>query len=160
MIRLGKMADYGLLVTNELTKNADDLKKTDDIARGVQLPLTTVRKILQHLVDAQIVQSFRGTNGGYKLAQPADKIKIADVITAIEGPIAITECSVADGHCNLEQTCVLKENWSYINFIVDKILRQISIADMGRTFQMKADDVDLIRVLTDSKSFERPPSSH
>ena len=91
MIRVGKMADYGLLVTNELAKINGELMKTEDIANRVQLPLTTVRKILQHLVDAQVVQSYRGINGGYRLAKPASDINIAEVIVAIEGPIAITE---------------------------------------------------------------------
>ena len=160
MIRLGKMADYGLLVTNEIIKGSVELKKTEDIARKVKLPITTVRKILQHLVDAQLVESFRGVNGGYRLARPPEKIKIADVITAIEGPIAITECSVADKHCNLEETCSMKENWSFINFIVDQILKQISLADMATTLQLYAHDFSLLKLLTEKEKVDCPIPSH
>jgi len=140
------MADYGLLVTNELAKETQQLKKTEDIASAVQLPLTTVRKILQHLVDAKVVESFRGINGGYRLAKPAEDLKIVDVISAIEGPIAITECSVGNT-CNLQQHCRLRENWSYINFLVERVLRQISLADMSKTLLMKENEVDIVELL-------------
>lgn len=139
------MADYGLLITNELVKNSSELMKTEEIANLVQLPLTTVRKILQHLVDAQIVQSFRGINGGYRLARMSHTINIAEVIIAIEGPIAITECSVAHGSCNMESHCHLKDNWSYINFVVDQILHKITLADMAKSMDKK--EMDITRIL-------------
>ncbi len=125
------MADYALLVTHHLANKMDILCTTDNLAQASQLSLPTVRKILKMLVDADIVTSYRGVKGGYKLSRDARLLSVADIITAVEGPIAITECSQAHHDCELEEHCELKHNWSYINNMVAQFFKHISLADLA-----------------------------
>ena len=131
MLKIGKMADYGLLLTNQLAKTDKPLSTTEELAKATQLPLATVRKLLKKLVDAGIVASTRGARGGYVLAKAATDLTVADVINAIEGPIAITQCSGHDAHCSMAADCDLKENWSTINRVIATVLGQLSLADMA-----------------------------
>jgi FeS assembly SUF system regulator len=131
MLRVGKMTDYALLLTNQLVKSGDELNTTEQLAKATHVPLATVRKLLKLLVDAGIVTSYRGANGGYCLANDPAKLTIADVISAIEGPIALTECSTQQSVCDLASTCGLKTNWSYLNQIVTNMFEQITLADMS-----------------------------
>lgn len=132
MLRIGKMADYALVLTNHLVLTQDDLCTTDDLIEATQLPLATVRKLLKHLVDAGIVTSTRGAKGGYRLANDPVVFTIADVISAIEGPIALTHCITAKGNCDLSRTCEMKSNWSYLNQMVADLFQHITLADMAR----------------------------
>lgn len=132
MIRIGKLADYALLVTNHLVKSPDTLCTTEDLAKATGLPLATVRKLLKKLVDGDVIQSYRGIHGGYRLGVSADSVSVADVIRAVEGPIAITECAHHDNTCGLATNCDLKDNWSYVNRVVHMVLEHITLADMAQ----------------------------
>jgi len=132
MLRIGKMADYALLLTNHLVVSQDDLCTTEDLVDATQLPLATVRKLLKQLVDAGIVLSQRGAKGGYRLADKPVAFTIADVIGAIEGPIALTQCITIKGNCGLSTTCGMKHNWNYVNQMVADLFRHITLEDMSR----------------------------
>ena len=133
MLRIGKMSDYALLLTNYMVGRTDSLCTTEDIVKACRLPLATVRKLLKKLVDAQIVISYRGVRGGYRLAREPRDITIAEVIGAIEGPIALTECSQQQGECNLSADCGLRQNWNYVNQIVAALFSNISLAQMAES---------------------------
>jgi len=137
MLRIGKMADYALLITNHLVSSNNQLQTTETLAKATYLPVTTVRKLLKQLVDAGIVNSYRGIKGGYVLAQNPEVLSVADVVVAIEGPISLTECSTDKGECNLTGKCRLKTNWNYLNVVVSNILKQISLADMSKKMSGK-----------------------
>lgn len=132
MIKIGKLADYALLITDHLALSDGSLCTTEKLSKATHLPMATVRKLLKKLVDAKLVNSYRGSNGGYSLSLLPKNISIADVIVAVEGPIAITECAISDGACSLSKECHLKGNWGVLNkFFVDT-LTNISIADMSQ----------------------------
>ncbi len=131
MLRIGKLADYGLLLTNHLAKTDKPLNTTEELAAATHLPLATVRKLLKKLVDAHIVDSTRGVKGGYVLARAPSALTVADVINAIEGPIAVTQCTGHGGGCSLSQGCDLKDNWNYINQVIGTVLQQLTLADMA-----------------------------
>ena len=131
MLKIGKMADYALLVTHHLVKKTYGLCTTDDLAQASQLSVPTVRKLLKMLVDANIVTSYRGVKGGYKLSREAKYLSLADIITAVEGPIALTECTQVKHDCDLESSCELKHNWSYVNQMVAQLFTHISLADLS-----------------------------
>ena len=133
MIKIGKLADYALLITDYLAISNDSLCTTEELSKATHLPVATVRKLLKKLVDAKLVNSYRGINGGYSLSSSPKEISIANVIVAVEGPIAITECAISGGTCSISKECHLKSNWGILNkFFVDT-LTNISIADMSRT---------------------------
>ena len=132
MIKIGKLADYALLITDHLALSNDALCTTEELSKATHLPIATVRKLLKKLVDAKLINSYRGSNGGYSLSSSPKEISIANVIVAVEGPIAITECAISEGTCSLSEECHLKDNWGILNkFFVDT-LTNISIADMSR----------------------------
>ncbi len=79
------------------------------------------------------MRSYRGPSGGYAAERPAESISVAEIITAIEGPIAMTECSIHDGLCSVEASCNARENWQRISRAVAGALEQVSLADMAGT---------------------------
>ena len=125
------MTDYALLLTNQLVSATDELCTTDGLVEATQLSPATVRKLLKQLVDAGIVTSYRGAKGGYRLANEPSTFTIADVIGAIEGPIALTQCATHHGDCDLIDTCGLKTNWSFVNQMVYSLFQHITLADMS-----------------------------
>src|SRR5690606_39758197 len=85
MLRLAKLADYGLLIACHLANLPDELVKLEQVAEATQLPVPTVRKVMKLLVDQGIIRSERGMKGGYALSRPANRINIGEVIIAVEG---------------------------------------------------------------------------
>lgn len=132
MLRIGKMTDYALLLTNHLVTSPEALCTTEELAAATLLPLATVRKLLKQLVDAGIVASYRGAKGGYRLANAPGQFTIADVIDAIEGPIALTQCAIQLDACDLSSSCGLKSNWAYLNQMVNNLFQHITLDDMSR----------------------------
>jgi len=90
-------------------------------------------KILKMLARAGLLVSHRGVHGGYELARSAAEISVAHVIFALEGPIALTECSEHSEHeCSYEAFCRVRENWQRIDRTVRQALEGITIEDMAR----------------------------
>lgn len=129
MLRIGKMADYGLLIADCLATESAQLT-TEAIVQHTGLPDATVRKLLRLLVDAGLVSSRRGLKGGYRLNREANRISVAELISAIEGPIGLTECSQVDDHCSLSPGCGQRANWNIINDLINRQLATITLADM------------------------------
>ena len=73
---------------------------------------------------------FRGAGGGYRLARDAGAINLVDVVEAMEGPLGMTECSLHNGACGIEQSCGVRANWRRINDVVADALRAITLAQM------------------------------
>ena len=84
------------------------------------------------MVHAGVLLSARGVGGGFALARPAAEIHVAQIVTALEGPIAITECLGEDPEtCGLEATCRVRGNWDRINHAVREALEGVTLADMA-----------------------------
>ena len=79
----------------------------------------------------ELLQSVRGARGGYRLARPPERISIADVIEALEGPFGMTECSVVEGLCAQEGNCPIRANWQQVNQLIRQRLAQVTLADMS-----------------------------
>ena len=135
MIKIGKLADYALLIAQFMNNNQSNKKlyTNDEISRSTHIPVATVRKLLKKLVDAHIVKAYRGNSGGYKLSHSAQEISIAEVITAVEGPISITECALNKKSCDYFDRCDLKTNWMTINNFLVNTFSNISLAEMAET---------------------------
>lgn len=132
MLRLGKLPDYGLVIAATLI-DAEGLLKSSDVVRSAKIPPATVRRLLKCMVDAGLVESVRGNRGGYKLARPAGQISVADVIQAIDGPIAMTDCSGdnPDNRCSLQASCPLSHKWCELNNTIVATLHSVSIREMA-----------------------------
>ncbi|RDS85476.1 SUF system Fe-S cluster assembly regulator [Dyella psychrodurans] len=132
MFRVSRLTDYATVVMTCIAAHPDAVLSTADIAEETHLELPTVSKLLKLLGHAGLVDSFRGVNGGYRLARPANEISVAEIVEAMEGPLGMTECSLSDGHCEREKQCGVRGSWQSINNVLDNALRSMSLADMLR----------------------------
>lgn len=132
MIRMSKLADYGLVLMMQFLENPDrrDNLSSRRLASETRLPLPMVSKVLKALSRGGLLVSHRGVNGGYSLARKPDDISVAEVLIAVEGPIAMTECLESEGDCRQESFCPVRTNWERINYAVTNVLEAISLADM------------------------------
>jgi FeS assembly SUF system regulator len=132
MFRVSRLTDYATVVMTCIATHPDDVLSTAQIAEEAHLELPTVSKLLKSLGHAGLVESFRGVNGGYRLARPANEISVADIVEAMEGPLGMTECSMSAGHCEREKQCGVRGSWQRINNVLDNALRSMSLADMSQ----------------------------
>ncbi len=130
MLRISKLTDYAILVITRLAAVQAELLSAHQLAEECQLEPPTVSKVLKLLNKAGLLVSVRGARGGYRLDRPAEQISITQVVTAIEGPIGVTECSVEPGSCSHEAVCQLRGNWHVIDREIHRVLDSLSIADM------------------------------
>ena len=129
MLRVSKLTDYATVVMTCLAAG-DDMMSAQALAERARLELPTVSKLLKQLAQAGLVASTRGINGGYRLMRAPERITIADIVTAMEGPIGMTECSAHAGLCGHEPHCGVRVNWQRINQAIAGALANVTLADM------------------------------
>lgn len=132
MLRISKMTDYAIMVMVELHASSGEVLSAHALAEQSHLELPTVSKVLKLLVKTGLVDSYRGASGGYSLERDAQDVSVAEIIAAIEGPIAMTECSVEEGLCAQEALCSLRGNWQRISIAVAKAMEGVSLAEMAQ----------------------------
>lgn len=132
MIKLGKLTDYAIVVMGHLSREGSDAARSAHyLSEMTGLPEPTVAKVLKSLAQAGLVESLRGSAGGYRLSRPAAYITAADVITALEGPIAIVSCANGSGEdCKLEATCPAKNHWVPVNEAIQRALQAVYLTDL------------------------------
>lgn len=135
MFRISKETDYGVLLLTLLARGSESVSIS---ARGLSersgIPLPMVSKILKLLARGGVLSSERGPKGGYSLTRRPDRISVADVVAALEGPLSITECIEHPGDCRQEATCGVRGNWAVINMVVQEALSKVSLVEMTRPF--------------------------
>ncbi len=129
MIRMSKLTDYAILILAHLARSPGTLT-AHELAERSRVPLPTVSKLAKELSKAGLVISHRGRNGGYGLARPAEQISVAEVVEALEGPIALTECARPGGKadCDLEPTCLARESWDPVSRAIENALRGLPLS--------------------------------
>lgn len=140
MIRLGKLTDYGLVLMSEMARHPQTVLHTArDLSANCHLPAPTVSKLLKVLLQNGVLVSHRGVKGGYSLSRQPHAISVAEIISAIEGPLALTECSMdVTGLCDLESSCQIKDNQRIINQVVLGALHNVMLSDLIRPMQLAA----------------------
>lgn len=138
MLRVSKLTDYAVVVLTRLSAESDGgcgseccVQTSPAIAAATGVPEPTVAKVLKALSAAGMVLSQRGARGGYRLMRPLEAISVADVIAAIDGPIALTAC--VDGGssgCEVHGVCAVKGRWDLVNDSIRQSLSSITLADM------------------------------
>lgn len=131
MLKLSRLTDYAAVVLAQIARHPDQPQAAAELAGTVRLPRPTVSKTLKMLVRAGLLESQRGARGGYSLARPASRITAIDIITAIEGPVAMTECSHVGGDCDLMATCGVADNWQRVSLAVRALLDSVTLADLA-----------------------------
>jgi FeS assembly SUF system regulator len=130
MFKVNKMTDYATVVLIAIARS-DEVRSSQWLAAQSGIPLPTVAKLMKSLARAGLVVSQRGVTGGYVLGRPAGKITVADVIQAVEGPIALTACAdTSDEQCNIQTLCPVQGKWNRVNMAVRTALEEVTLADM------------------------------
>jgi FeS assembly SUF system regulator len=142
MLRISKLTDYAILMMVELTRQ-NEMLSAHALAERIHVESPTASKVLKLLAGSGLLESYRGANGGYRVRRAADQISVAEIIAAIEGPIAMTECSVEEGLCSQEDNCDLRSNWQRISHAVAQALRDVSLAEMSTPFGRKANPLQI-----------------
>jgi FeS assembly SUF system regulator len=133
MIRISKLADYGIVLLTEFARDPENVVyNAKDLSAAAMLPLPTVSKLLKVLSRAELLVSSRGMKGGYRLARPPERISVAEIIGAVEGRVALTQCSEELRSCNREPICPLRSNWLRINQVVFEALSGLRLSQMVR----------------------------
>lgn len=132
MVRLSKLTDYGLVLMSRLAQRRNlPFCTARDLAVELQLPLPTVSKLLKVLLQSGLLVSHRGIRGGYSLSREPREIGLAEIIAALEGPIALTECSTdVTGLCQLETCCAIRKNQQMISQAVRGVLEKLTLSDL------------------------------
>jgi len=131
MFRINKLTDYATVVLIEMV-HGEKVRSTQNIADRTSIPLPTVAKLMKNLSKAGLVTSQRGAGGGYRLGRAASDVTVADVIQAVEGPIALTACvDTSDEHCGIENLCPVQGKWNRVNASVRAALEDVTLTDMA-----------------------------
>ena len=132
MIRLSRLADYAVVLMTHMNAAPSPVHNAVDVAAATGLPAPTVAKVLKRLAQAGLLQSHRGAQGGYRLARAAPGISVADIVSAIDGPIALTHCSKpGKGVCDVELACPSRSGVNRINTAIRTALEAVSLAEIS-----------------------------
>ena len=131
-MRVSAKVDYALRAGAQLAAaTSDGPQKGDHIARAQNIPLKFLENILLDLKHAGIVQSHRGPDGGYRLAVPAEEVALADVIRAVEGPLANVRGQSPDQLEYEGSAERLREVWVAVRASLRSVLEQVTLADLA-----------------------------
>lgn len=133
MLRVSRLTDYGTMILGCLAQADGESLSAKRIAGDTGLKLPTAQKLLKQLAGRSLVRSERGALGGYRLARSAGEINAAEILEALEGPMALTECSHAEGQCELEPFCSVGGAWRQINRAIRSALTEVTLADLQRS---------------------------
>jgi len=133
VLRLGRLTDYAIVVLSRLAHEAPgSAMNAHRLAAETRLPEPSVAKVLKQLGQHGLVTASRGATGGYALARPAAAISIREVVTALEGPIALAACvETSDDTCTMENSCPVRGRWDPVNAALRGALENVTLADMA-----------------------------
>ena len=137
-MRLSSLADYAVVMMaaaarRQPVEGCEPSRLTATVlAEQTGVPLPTAQKLVGRLAAAGLVDSARGTGGGFRLARPAAAISLADIVEAVEGPIALTTCIDEERHdCALDGHCQVKPHWGVVNEAIRGALAGVSLAQLS-----------------------------
>lgn len=132
-MRLSSMADYAVVTMAAAARHCGGIRvSAAQLAEETGVPAPTVQKLVSRLTAAGLLRSSRGVGGGLKLARPAAAITLADIIEAVEGPIALTACMEHGRHdCTLESACMVRPHWPAVNEALRGALAQVPLTRLA-----------------------------
>jgi FeS assembly SUF system regulator len=161
MIRLSRLADYAVVMMTHMAAAPERVHTAVDVAGATSLPVPTVSKILATLARHDLLTSHRGAKGGYTLASAPHAISVAQIVGAVEGPIALTQCiEHGPGICDVEAVCPSRRSWHRINSAVQQALQEISLAELAAPalpFEAFAPPPDALALDAEGRAETTPP---
>ena len=132
-MRLSSLADYAVVMMTAAARHCGGAGRLNatKLAEETGVPLPTAQKLVSRLSAAGLIESARGTGGGFRLARPPATISLADIVEAVEGPIALTSCvDMGDHECAMEGNCRVKPHWNVVNQAVRGALAGVTLASL------------------------------
>ncbi len=131
MFRLSKATDYGIVLMAQLAGDPTDAPhNARELAEAAELPVPMVSKILKALAREGLLESLRGSKGGYRLARAPEDLPVSEMIRVLEGPVALTDCAIGPELCEHERVCAVREPWQRISRVVERALTDVTLADL------------------------------
>ncbi|MFK7896916.1 MAG: SUF system Fe-S cluster assembly regulator [Myxococcota bacterium] len=131
MFKLSKATDYGIALMAQLASDPSGVPhNARELAQASDLPVPMVGKILKALAKEGILDSQRGSKGGYRLSRPPEELTVAAMIQVLEGPVALTDCAIGPFQCEHESLCTVRKPWQLISRVVERALSEITLADL------------------------------
>lgn len=154
MLRLTRLTDYGILLMTHMAAAGVSTFTAAMLAESTHVPLPTVSKVMQMLLHQGLLESIRGAHGGYRLSREPAQISVGEIITSLEGSIALTECNLEGSACDQLPFCTTSSHWQKINDAIRNALEMISLEDMARPdfrpiFRLTGADALRIREVAD-----------
>jgi FeS assembly SUF system regulator len=132
MIKISKMADYGVLLLGHFAQHDETLTSSSELAETYHMPRAVVANLLKEFSRAGLLESRRGLRGGYRLARPAAEITLLDMLNAIEGPVHLIECAADDATppCSYEDVCPSRSPMQAVHRKLIRLFQSITLAEL------------------------------
>ena len=131
MLRISRLTDYATVILASLAGEPERVQTATALAEHTKIAAPTVSKLLKQLQRSNLVTSTRGLHGGYQLARPAAQITAADILDALEGPVALTDCAAGHGNCGIEHSCRVGRVWQRLNQAIRQSLNEVTLAQLA-----------------------------
>src|ERR1700745_3226750 len=131
MLRISRLTDYATVLLAALAGEPGRVQTATAPPERTHIPAPTVSKLLKQLQRAGLVTSTRGLHGGYQLSRPAAQISAAQILDALEGPMALTDCAAGHGNCEIEDSCRVSRVWQRLNLALRRPLSDVSLAEVA-----------------------------
>jgi len=131
MFRISRLTDYATVLLAQLAADPSRQYTAAELARRTRIAPPTVSKLLKQLHRSGLVRSTRGLHGGYRLARSAATISAAHILDALEGPLALTECSRRQSRCDIEQSCATGRAWQRVSLGIRRSLEAITLLELS-----------------------------
>ncbi len=160
MLRINRKSDYAVRVMLALAKEAPDIRlPTKAVQEAMLIPPAFLQRIVAELSKNGLIETFPGPNGGLSLARPAETITLKDILTAIDGPVRISDCLDEPEDCALEVTCPVRSRWARLQAMIVRELERTNLYQLAQEAfhltekQSRAQRED-IRVVNSSKGHQ------
>lgn len=157
MLRISKLTDYATVILASLAVRDDRIYTANELATITHLSTATVSKLLKKLQRGGLVTSSLGSHGGYQLAKPASHISAADILDALEGHFALTECSGEHSNCGIANSCRVGSAWRRVNAAIVRALKDVSLSQLAGLERHHAMDINLSRHAAPLTRMPKPP---
>ena len=140
MIRLSTKGRYGTRLMLNLAKhynNSDHSIVLKNLSKEENISIRYLEQIIIPLKLNKLVKSIRGAGGGYKLSRPPSKIKLIEILNALEGPCCLVECVEDDEYCQRIPICAVHEVWKEASYMLKDYFKSISLEDLIKLDEKK-----------------------
>lgn len=134
-MRVSRELDYGIRATVVLAAHEGEVLSKRTIAEGFHIPINFLAIILPKLVHHGLAESLPGPHGGYRLARPAGRITLYDILTAMGRELTINNCLDEAIGCAEQERCPVSPHWARLKEQIEAFLRGVRLDELARDFK-------------------------